>query len=128
MCREASTLGVPLIATVRAANEGGAVTLGDAQRLAIFEAVAPLVDALDIENHAPIRDQVVALAQGVGRLVIVSHHDFDGPATAADMVAVIDAAKPSAPTSSSSRSPRTASPTWITCSPCCASTAASNAS
>ncbi len=93
VCREASMHGVPLIATVRAASEGGAVALGEAQRLAIFEAVAPLVDALDIENHAPIRDQVIALAQGVGRLVIVSHHDFDGPATAADMVAVIDAAK-----------------------------------
>lgn len=73
---QARGLGLPLIATVRAANEGGALDLSDDHRWALFDAVAPLVDALDVELNAPIRDRVVALAKRHQKLAIVSHHDF----------------------------------------------------
>lgn len=92
MCRAAGALGLPIIATVRAANEGGGTALDDAQRLALFEAVAPLVAALDIELRAPICDRVVALAQQHGRLAIVSHHDFAATPADADLAALFDAA------------------------------------
>lgn len=92
ICRRARALGRPLIATVRAAAEGGAAALSEAQRLAFFEAAAPLVDGLDIELHAPICDRVVDLAESHGCMVIVSHHDFERTPSDTDLAALFDAA------------------------------------
>lgn len=92
VCRAARDLGLPLIATVRALDEGGAVALNDAQRLALFEAVAPLVAAIDIELRATICDAVIDLAQVNRKLVIVSQHDFAGTPSDADLAALFDAA------------------------------------
>jgi 3-dehydroquinate dehydratase-1 len=92
VCRAARGLGLPLIATVRAAEEGGGVELADDQRLALFTAALPLADAVDVELHAPIRDRVVALALGRRALTIVSHHDFARTPADAELAAIGDAA------------------------------------
>jgi 3-dehydroquinate dehydratase-1 len=76
VCRSARALGRPVIATVRAIEEGGAVELSDAQRTALFAAALPMVDAVDVEVAAPICAPVVAQAHASGALAIVSHHDF----------------------------------------------------
>jgi len=91
-CSAARALERPLIATVRAVEEGGAAALDDAQRLAIFAAVLPLVDAIDIELHARVRDRVVALAKRHGKPVIVSHHDFEAMPSDRDLAALADTA------------------------------------
>lgn len=84
VCRAARALGRPLIATVRWVEEGGVAALDDDARLAIFRAVAPLVDALDVELRAPLCRPVTALARQHERLAIVSAHDFtQTPADAA---------------------------------------------
>ena len=92
VCRAAASLRVPLIATVRASDQGGAAALSDAQRLALFEAVLPLVDAVDVELRAAICDRVVDLAERGGKLAIVSHHDFTTTPPDADLAALFDAA------------------------------------
>jgi 3-dehydroquinate dehydratase I len=92
VCRAARGLGLPLIATVRAAAEGGAVELSDDERLALFAAALPLADAVDVELRAPIRDRVVALALGRRALAIVSQHDFAQTPPDADLTAICDAA------------------------------------
>jgi 3-dehydroquinate dehydratase I len=92
VCRAARALGLPLIATVRSAGEGGATALDDTHRLALFEAVAPLVDGLDIELRASICDRVVDLGDALDRLVIVSHHDFRLTPPDTDLAALFDAA------------------------------------
>lgn len=92
VCRAARTLRLPLIATVRAADQGGAATLSDGQRLALFEAVVPLVDAVDIEVRAAICEPVVTLAARSGKMAIVSHHDFTATPPDADLAALFDAA------------------------------------
>lgn len=89
---QARRLGLPLIATVRAADEGGAARLDDDHRWALFEAVAPLVDGLDVELHAAIRDRVIALAKRHQKLAIVSHHDFAGTPIASDLSALASTA------------------------------------
>lgn len=81
-CDTARRLGKPLLGTVRWSAEGGAGGLSDAQRQALYEALAPRVDALDVELRAPLCDEIVALARRHGRLAIVSAHFFD--ATPAD--------------------------------------------
>ena len=70
-------LGKPLLATVRWSAEGGSGALTDAQRLALYEALAPHADALDVELRSPLCDDVVALGRRHQRLTIVSAHFFD---------------------------------------------------
>lgn len=92
VCRAARALERPLIATVRAAAEGGAVTLSDDQRSALFAAAMPLVDAVDIELDATIRDRIVALARSSGAVAIVSHHDVARTPSETELAARFDAA------------------------------------
>lgn len=69
--------GLPRLATIRMSEEGGAWTGGEAARQALFEAVLPHVDAIDIELQAS--DTLAALAPKVaaaGKALVVSHHDF----------------------------------------------------
>ncbi|MDX2166963.1 MAG: type I 3-dehydroquinate dehydratase [Deltaproteobacteria bacterium] len=88
-CRAARALGKPLLATVRATSEGGAGGLDDPTRRALYAAVAPLVDGLDIELRSPLCDETVALARRHERLAIVSYHDFDRTADDATLRAVL---------------------------------------
>ena len=60
--------GIPLIGTIRENNAT------KRRRLAYFERVIPLVDAVDIEIDAPIAPEVVTMAKG--KTIIVSEHDF----------------------------------------------------
>jgi 3-dehydroquinate dehydratase I len=92
VCRDAGALALPLIATIRSVDEGGATHLDDAQRLALFEAVLPTVAAVDVELRAPIRDQVVALAHRAGKRAIVSYHNFTATPIDSDLSAILDAA------------------------------------
>lgn len=92
VCRAASVFNRPLIATVRAADEGGAVSLSDEQRLGLFDAVMPLVAAVDIELKARICERVVDLAHEQRKSVIISHHDFAATPSDADLAALYDAA------------------------------------
>lgn len=68
---------LPIIGTVRWTGEGGKAPLGDEERLALYAAIAPLVDAVDVELASPIRDRVVALAREHGKVSIASSHSFD---------------------------------------------------
>lgn len=67
------------IATIRRASDGGdwyRFTGTEEQRLGLFQRIMWLVDAVDIECDAPIRDEVIAIARKQGKTVIVSHHDY----------------------------------------------------
>jgi 3-dehydroquinate dehydratase I len=80
-CDAAGRLGKPVITTVRWSAEGGSGALTDAQRLALYEALAPRADALDVELRSALCDEVVALARRQRRLAIVSAHFFDARPT-----------------------------------------------
>jgi 3-dehydroquinate dehydratase-1 len=92
VCTAARDCGQGVIATIRSASEGGAVELPDAQRLALFDAVIPHVDAVDIELRAAICGPVVAMAHRHGKLAIVSHHDFARTASDAELAGFADGA------------------------------------
>ena len=61
---------LPLLGTLRENDSNRA------DRLSAFERLIPLVDAVDIEVDADIRDAVVQAA--AGKTVVVSEHDFGG--------------------------------------------------
>jgi 3-dehydroquinate dehydratase-1 len=70
--------GLPMLATIRLAAEGGAWTGDEAQRQALFAAVLPHVGGIDIELRAAETLAVLGpLAREEGKLVVVSHHDFE---------------------------------------------------
>jgi 3-dehydroquinate dehydratase-1 len=86
--------GLPTLATIRSKAEGGFWPGGEAARLALFEAVVPEVDAVDIElSSAEIRPAVLAAARAAGRPVIVSYHDFDQTPDEASLRATVEAAR-----------------------------------
>ncbi|MEU4762997.1 type I 3-dehydroquinate dehydratase [Actinosynnema sp. NPDC023794] len=86
--------GLPVLATVRAAHEGGGWTGSDEERLALFRAVAPVVDAVDVElsSHAIVAD-VIAAAREHDALVIVSYHDFDVTPPVDELAGIVADAK-----------------------------------
>lgn len=92
VCHQARAHDVALIATVRAKDEGGRVALDDSTRLGLFERVAPLVDGLDVEFGAAIRDRVVALGRRHRKLVLVSHHDFERTPADSALTGIVDQA------------------------------------
>jgi 3-dehydroquinate dehydratase-1 len=78
--------GLPLLATIRMSEEGGRWTGGEASRQALFEAVLPHVDAVDVELRAT--DTLAVLRPKVsvaGKALVVSHHDFVATPSAADL-------------------------------------------
>jgi 3-dehydroquinate dehydratase-1 len=83
--------GIPTLATIRSAAEGGAWQGGEAERAKLFLALLDAVDAVDVELAAgEVLREVLPAARAAGRLVIASHHDFaatPAPAALADVVA-----------------------------------------
>lgn len=68
----------PIIATIRSRREGGKWNLPDSERLELYRALIPKVDAVDIElSSGSIVKKVVKAAHASGKLVIISYHNFD---------------------------------------------------
>lgn len=82
----------PILATVRSVKEGGKARLSDAQRIALFRAALPHVQALDIELSSP---KVIAALKGrIGRrTLILSHHNFKSTPSNAALTRMLKAAK-----------------------------------
>ncbi|MDF0590934.1 type I 3-dehydroquinate dehydratase [Candidatus Methanocrinis natronophilus] len=71
--REATQL--PIIATNRIAEEGGAFRGGEGERIQILAEASAWADLVDVELLAGGRDR---LMEAVGRPLIISYHDFGG--------------------------------------------------
>ncbi len=71
---------LPLIATLRTPREGGArrdgVVADEKKREALYRALLPYVQAVDVELSSSIMGDVTAAAHREGRTAIVSYHHF----------------------------------------------------
>lgn len=84
----------PTIATIRSQHEGGDWVGSEGDRLALFRAVLPDVDGIDIElSSTEIRSDVIREAAALGKVVIVSTHDFDHTPTAGELLSMATEAK-----------------------------------
>ncbi|MBE8159165.1 MAG: type I 3-dehydroquinate dehydratase, partial [Betaproteobacteria bacterium] len=74
---------LPVILTIRAANEGGGWKQNETARLDLFLHLLqhPAVAAADIELAADIRAEVLAAAKKLGKAVIFSRHNFSAGKT-----------------------------------------------
>ena len=85
--------GLPLIGTIRSPKEGGGrAKLTDAQRLELYDVLAPLVDAIDVELHASIVKSVSAAARRHEATLILSYHDFQRTPAAQELERISEAA------------------------------------
>lgn len=84
---------LPVLATIRSAAEGGNWHGPEAERLALYRAVVPVVDAVDVElSSTGIVAEVVAAAHANDTLAVVSHHDFARTPGTDELRAVVAAA------------------------------------
>jgi len=84
--------GLPLLATIRSAAEGGGWKGTESERLALFRALLPHVGAVDIElSSTGILGEVTADARAAGLTVIGSHHNFTETPPDGDLDAVVQA-------------------------------------
>lgn len=68
---------LPIILTVRSKDEGGKYAISDSGRRAIFEALMPYVDIVDVElSSSAILKYIVGCARERSKKVIISHHNF----------------------------------------------------
>lgn len=87
---------LPTIATIRTKAEGGAWEGAESDRLELFRAVLPHVDAVDIELSATeILPELVTDAHMQGKVVVVSNHNFDYTPSLADLENMAQRAKQS---------------------------------
>jgi len=84
----------PTIATLRSRREGGSWRGGEKERLSLFRAVLPRVDAVDIElSSGTILKEVAGAAHKAKKTVIISFHDFRKTPSAPRLAAVLRQAK-----------------------------------
>jgi len=74
--RAIESYGLPVIVTIRLAEEGGQWKQADETRIPLFDTALHQLTAADIELRSPILEQVSALANRHQRALIVSYHDF----------------------------------------------------
>lgn len=66
----------PVLCTIRLSSEGGKRFIEDRKRYALFEAVAPMADMIDIEIQSRLLGDVIRLAHSLKKPVIASYHDL----------------------------------------------------
>jgi 3-dehydroquinate dehydratase-1 len=76
-CRRIEASGTPVIATLRAAAEGGKSRLPDKERLDILCRALDHVSAVDVELKSELPEPLSQLARTKGKALIVSFHDFE---------------------------------------------------
>lgn len=79
---------VPLLATIRTTDEGGAADLSGDEYAALVAVLATVADAVDVEisrNGAPA---IIAEARSAGACVVASFHDFSGPRSADQLIEI----------------------------------------
>lgn len=72
------SIGLPVIGTIRDKKEGGKQKLSDKRRLKLFDAILPLVDAIDVELSSKlILNKIIKKAKTNKKIVIVSYHNLN---------------------------------------------------
>lgn len=85
---------LPVLATIRSAREGGDWKGTEAQRLELFRALAPQVQAVDIElSSGEILSEVIEAAHRHDAVALVSYHNFEFTPATEELQSVIDDAK-----------------------------------
>ncbi|MDC4232741.1 type I 3-dehydroquinate dehydratase [Actinomyces sp. B33] len=67
---------LPVLATIRTVDEGGAAALAAGEYARLVRLLARLADAVDVEIDREVAPELIARAHAAGAVVVSSHHDF----------------------------------------------------
>jgi 3-dehydroquinate dehydratase-1 len=85
---------IPTIATIRTKDEGGSWSGAEDARRALFEAMIPHVDAVDIELQSAEMLRIVGpQVKRAGKLLVVSFHDFSVTPELSELESIVHRAK-----------------------------------
>ena len=93
LCERVERAGTPVLFTVRAADEGGAWTAPEAERGPLLADALDRLAAVDIELSSTLAADLVGRAGAAGKVVVVSHHDFEGCPRAAMLAHLLKEAR-----------------------------------
>jgi 3-dehydroquinate dehydratase I len=87
--QEIEKRGLPVVVTIRLANEGGKWIQPDEARLPLFQTALEHLSAADIEFRSSLLENVSALAEQHQKALIVSYHDFQKTPAADELRQII---------------------------------------
>jgi 3-dehydroquinate dehydratase I len=88
-CRSVEASGLPVLLTIRHQNEGGKWGGPDAARLELYQWALPQVSAVDVELRSDIARPLMEQARRLGKIGILSFHDFERTPPATELRAVL---------------------------------------
>jgi 3-dehydroquinate dehydratase-1 len=92
-CKAIEARGKPVLLTVRLRSEGGEWPEDDAGRLKLYEEGLAALAAVDVELGSVICAAVAKQAEKLGKVCLVSHHDFQKTPPLAELESVVERAQ-----------------------------------
>lgn len=91
-CASLKSLGIPVILTMRAGDEGGGWKGDGEERVSIFLRALPSVSAVDIELSSGVSSRIRSQAAEKGVRLLISYHNFDRTPPVGELSARVDEA------------------------------------
>jgi 3-dehydroquinate dehydratase-1 len=92
-CQAIEARGKPVLLTVRLRREGGEWPEDDEARLKFFTDGLAALSAVDVELDSVIRGSVTKQAEKLGKVCLVSHHDFEKTPSLTELEAIVERAQ-----------------------------------
>jgi 3-dehydroquinate dehydratase-1 len=89
-CRAIESGGKPVLLTIRLRSEGGEWPADDEARLALYEQGLEAVSAVDVELNSRICADVMRAAKKLGKVCLVSLHDFEKTPPLAELGSIVE--------------------------------------
>ena len=83
---------LPVFATIRLAKEGGEWTRPDSDRWPLLEEALHSLSGVDVEIESELSPLAAKLAADLGKLCVLSHHDFQGTPPLSRMIQLLERA------------------------------------
>jgi 3-dehydroquinate dehydratase-1 len=92
-CKAIEARGKPVLLTVRLRSEGGEWPEDDGGRLKLYEEGLAALAAVDVELGSVICATVAKQAEKLGKVCLVSHHDFQKTPPLAELESIVERAQ-----------------------------------
>jgi 3-dehydroquinate dehydratase-1 len=92
-CKAIETQGKPVLLTIRLRSEGGEWPEDNNARLKLYEEGLAALAAVDVELSSAICGAVAKQAEKLGKVCLVSHHDFEKTPSLAELESIVERAQ-----------------------------------
>lgn len=92
-CQALETRGKPVLLTIRLRQEGGEWPADDDPRLKLYEQALSVLSAVDVELASRHCATIANLAAKLGKVCLVSHHDFQKTPPQPELESIVERAQ-----------------------------------